>query len=116
MERNVIGISNWDAPVYRTFSLKSALELFKEGKNGLVHPSRWDDPFENFFLKNGAIDEHENPVALDDVHKDWYGQCWTLEGESDALWRIYSPEKVRPRDEHNPKNEALHTGRRRFSG
>jgi hypothetical protein len=93
MEDNGIAINNWDAPIYRTYSLEYALALFKRGTNGLVHPSRWDDPFENFFLKNGAVDEAGNLVALDDVHKDLYGQCWTLKEESDAIWRIYSPTK-----------------------
>jgi hypothetical protein len=26
-------------------------------------------------------------------HKDLYGQCWTLHKRSDAMWRIYSPDK-----------------------
>jgi hypothetical protein len=25
-----------------------------------------------------------------DYHKDFYGQCWTLNKASDAMWRIYS--------------------------
>jgi Protein of unknown function (DUF2971) len=93
MENNGLAIEDWDAPIYRTYSLEYALGLFKRRTNGLVHPSRWDDPFENFFLKNGAVDEAGNLVMLDDVHKDFYGQCWTLQEESDALWRIYSPTK-----------------------
>ena len=93
MENNGLAIDDWDAPIYRTYSLEYALALFKSGTNGLVHPSRWDDPFENFFLKNGAVDENGNLVALDEVHKDFYGQCWTIEEESDALWRIYSQTK-----------------------
>jgi hypothetical protein len=93
MENDGLAIDDWDAPIYRTYSLEYALALFKSGTNGLVHPSRWDDPFENFFLKNGAVDENGNLVALDEVHKDFYGQCWTIEEESDALWRIYSQAK-----------------------
>jgi hypothetical protein len=93
MRNNGLAIDDWDAPIYRTYSLEYALALFKTRTNGLVHPSRWDDPFENFFLKNGAVDNDGDCVELGDVHKYFYGQRWTIEGESDALWRIYSPTK-----------------------
>lgn len=43
--------------------------------NVLVKPSKWEDPFENFILRADKI----------------YGQCWTLQTASDAMWRIYSP-------------------------
>lgn len=41
----------------------------------LVRPSKWEDPFENFILRADSV----------------YGQCWTLQRSSDAMWRIYSP-------------------------
>jgi len=78
--------------VYRTISLDRLIELFKTSENTLVKPELWDDTFENFVLKsklhtpNGKIIEY-------DVHKRIYGQCWTLEKSSDAMWRIYSPDK-----------------------
>ncbi len=28
-----------------------------------------------------------------DFREDFYGQCWTLKKESDAIWRIYAPDK-----------------------
>jgi hypothetical protein len=81
-----------DIPIFRTFSYLRAVELFKNKANTLVHPSLWDDPYENAFLRNGATDGTDF-IDLADVHRDWYGQCWTTDGESDALWRIYSPDK-----------------------
>lgn len=61
-------------------------------ENCLRQPSLWEDPFENLILKspvrlsNGETGEFE-------FHGDLYGQCWTLGGASDAMWRIYSPDK-----------------------
>lgn len=31
------------------------------------------------------------PVSFSGLADDWYGQCWSLLEESDAMWRIYSP-------------------------
>ena len=59
----------------------------------LVNPQKWDDPFENFFLRADAVDEHGNIESLDNLARKWYGQCWTLHSESDAMWRIYGPKK-----------------------
>jgi hypothetical protein len=63
----------------------------------LVNPEMWDDPFENFFLKSNAIDEKGNTVDFSNLRKMWYGQCWTKNEDTDAMWRIYSPDKNRVR-------------------
>lgn len=36
-----------------------------------------------------------------------FGQCWSLEGDSDALWRIYSSEKEGYYWKHQWKNSKL---------
>lgn len=69
------------AYVYRVVSLERLLELFSTGRNVLVSPELWDDPFENFILKGQRVSRH-----------GWYGQCWTRQRASDAMWRIYSPD------------------------
>jgi len=52
----------------------------------------WDDPFENFVLNSTGITRQGELFAFG--FKDrLYGQCWTLIKDSDALWRIYSPDK-----------------------
>src|SRR5262249_33908953 len=28
---------------------------------------------------------------LESLARDWYGQCWTTNFDTDAMWRIYSP-------------------------
>jgi hypothetical protein len=93
IERNGIHIRDWDAPIYRIFSFERAIELFRTGYNVMVNPSTWDDPYENFLLKNGAVDNKGNIIDMQKAHKKCYGQCWTLVNESDAMWRIYSKDK-----------------------
>jgi Protein of unknown function (DUF2971) len=68
--------------VYRVISLERLLELFQKRQNVLVAPEKWDDPFENFILKSGRVSR-----------RGWYGQCWTWQRASDAMWRIYSGDK-----------------------
>jgi hypothetical protein len=70
------------AYVYRVLSLDRLYQLFASGQNVLVSPAKWEDPFENFILKSQRISRH-----------GWFGQCWTRQRASDAMWRIYSPDK-----------------------
>lgn len=81
-----------DKPIYRIFSFKRLEEIFNFSKITLVKPRLWDDPFENFILNSiGKLpDGREFKIEFRD---DFYGQCWSLCKESDAMWRIYSPEK-----------------------
>lgn len=81
-----------DKPIYRIFSFKRLEEIFKEKKLTLAKPKKWDDPFENFILNStGTLpDGREFQIGFRD---NYYGQCWSLTVESDAMWRIYSPEK-----------------------
>lgn len=81
-----------DLPVYRIFSFSRLEEIFNEEKLTLVRPRLWDDPFENFILGSTGYlpDGREFQIGFRD---NFYGQCWSLTKESDAMWRIYSPNK-----------------------
>lgn len=63
----------------------------------MVKPNKWQDPFENFILRADRV----------------YGQCWTLQTASDAMWRIYSPnaEAVRIRSTVRRLLESLNSDR-----
>ncbi len=77
--------------VYRTFSRSRFEDLLASNNNGLVHPTKWEDPFENFLLTRTIVREaNGSAISLQNLAEDWYGQCWTFNEESDALWRIYS--------------------------
>jgi hypothetical protein len=54
----------------------------------------WDDPFENLVFQQTATLTDGQTVHFDSIREKFYGQCWTLNTEeTDALWRIYSPDK-----------------------
>jgi hypothetical protein len=77
-----------DKPVYRYMKLDKFFKLFDERQNVLCHPRKWDDPFENFILNakvKGSDGRLQDFGFLDHV----YGQCWTVERRSDALWQIF---------------------------
>jgi hypothetical protein len=82
-----------DKRIYRVYKWVHVQKMFETGKNVLARPSKWDDPFENFLLQCTLEDSDGEPVSLEALERSWYGQCWTLTPESDAMWRIYSADK-----------------------
>ena len=81
-----------NAPIYRVFGIDRLFQIFSSCQNTLVRPRLWDDPFENFILEQ-AIRASNNPEVHITVRDGYYGQCWSILRESDAMWRIYSPDK-----------------------
>jgi hypothetical protein len=81
-----------DRYVYRVFSFKRLEEMFQEKKLTLVKPKLWDDPFENFILNSKGKTKSGETFEMA-FRNNFYGQCWSLTKESDAMWRIYSPTK-----------------------
>lgn len=83
-----------DTPIFRVFNPKYLLDMIQNRRNTLVHISKWDDPFEAFLLKQKVFDDQGQEVEISVLLKDFYGQCWSMnQRESDATWRIYSPDK-----------------------
>lgn len=78
--------------IYRVFSVGRLLEMFEKKENTLAKPKEWDDPFENFLfnMTKKLDDGTEYKSSLRDRA---YGQCWSLNVESDAMWRIYARHK-----------------------
>ncbi|MEY1161166.1 DUF2971 domain-containing protein [Providencia manganoxydans] len=91
--KNVLHINDIDIPIYRIFSIERFKEMIKTNELGLVRPSMWEDPYENFFLKTQVDFGNGDLASLEDIEKTWYGQCWTQNEDTDAMWRIYSREK-----------------------
>tara|TARA_R110000823_G_C15790955_1_gene486132 strand:- start:55 stop:834 length:780 start_codon:yes stop_codon:yes gene_type:complete len=81
-----------DKNIYRIFSFDRLTQLFNEQKLTLVKPKKWDDPFENFILKSTGQFPDGTQITIGN-RDSFYGQCWSLTKESDAMWRIYSPDK-----------------------
>lgn len=82
-----------DYQIYRVMPLDRFYKLFTDKQNVLVRPSKWEDPFENFIL-NAPARLSDGTVVTFGFNNDFYGQCWTKLTSSDALWRIYSPDKT----------------------
>jgi hypothetical protein len=79
-------------PIYRIMSLERLFQMFDESSNYLVRPRMWEDPFENFISNlQGRLPDGE--LVEFAQRYDFYGQCWTLTGGTDAMWRIYSADK-----------------------
>ncbi len=83
-----------DEPIYRVFSVARLFEMFTTSKLSLLRPRMWEDPFENFLYQIPCVDSASGaPVSIEGLRRKLYGQCWSLDQESDAMWRIYSPTK-----------------------
>jgi len=84
--------SELEKPIYRIIPYKRLIDLFKSRENVLVKPDLWDDTFENIDLK-AKLRTKDGEIFQYNIHERMYGQCWTMERASDAMWRIYSPKK-----------------------
>lgn len=74
--------------LYRIELLDTFYKMLENKELVLVRPSRWTDPLENIIfnatlLKNGKPFDHP-------AKKNIYGQCWSYQGDSYALWQIYT--------------------------
>jgi hypothetical protein len=70
-----------------------------------VKPDKWDDPFENLIAKTIIKLETGNEPSFRDlgIRENSHGTCWTRKPTSDAIWRIYSPDKRAVRIESTPE-------------
>lgn len=81
-----------DRSIYRIFPIRRLLDTLEQGTIFLVPPARWDDPFENLL-------HADQRIANDRA----YGQCWTFNRDTDAMWRIYSAGKDGVRVKTKPR-------------
>ena len=83
-----------DDHLFRYMSLAQFISLVENQKLFLKKVKSWDDTWE-------APDD-QLPIIMDDGSERYaesliitstVGQCWTYEKDSDAMWRIYSPDR-----------------------
>ena len=82
-------------PIYQILPVKYLIKIFRNNTlrfNNIV--KSWEDPYELFMLKH-KITIEDCPLydTQSSLQKNYYGQCWSLNKDSDAMWRIYSPDK-----------------------
>ena len=83
-------------------SVERFLEMLAGDKNTLVRPSLWDDPFEKLINESAVLKDEQSSLKIipakfaeSKLSADkWFGQCWSLEEESDALWRVFTQNKI----------------------
>lgn len=82
----------FEKEIYQILPIKYLVKILTKGTIRFMNIVKfWHDPYELFMLKqNISIDG----IPFKDVHKErlqkYYGQCWSLTRNSDAMWRIYS--------------------------
>lgn len=54
----------------------------------------WEDPYENYFLKESFVLKNGTPVDASNIIPGVFGQSWSIREETDAMWRIYSKEDI----------------------
>ena len=90
---HLVGDLAADTEIYRIFPLYRTEQLFVEKEMALIRPSKWEDPCDNQLYQLKIIDKTtKQPVCIKGLRNSYYGLCWTLTDESDAMWRIYSPD------------------------
>ena len=95
-EKNIIRLSesDLDSPIFRIYPLERFEPMLASNQDALVNPTKWEDPFENFFLERTEVADSVSgsTIPLKNLAQDWYGQCWSFNQDTDAMWRIYSPD------------------------
>lgn len=83
-----------ETKLFRYVRLSQFLSFVEEKQLVLTRIKQWEDTWEvphrtiPFRDENGKLDR---PIYT--IYDDMLGQCWSLHEESDALWRIYSPNR-----------------------
>jgi hypothetical protein len=78
-----------DTPIYRYISLSQFLAFIEKKRTYLTNISVWDDPYEDV-LKRLPVKNSPYQFEKFRTFRSYFAQSWSLNGNSDAMWRIYS--------------------------
>ena len=93
IKHNLINIDS-NKNIYRVIDINYLFDIFANKKLVFVAPELWDDPYESFLKTCYSIEKLgliQRKRSYENYSKLIFGQCWTSKSESDATWRIYSP-------------------------
>lgn len=79
-----------DAPLYRIMNIDLLWDLLKNKRLGMIHPQRWDDPYEVFLMRSYGITQQGQGVGFEPITNSLYALCFSLKPECDGLWRSFS--------------------------
>lgn len=93
----IVDIDDINSPIYRVIEVSRLIGIFEFEALNLTAPRLWDDPYENFLKYCRGIDITDDTIrwSFESYSELIFAQCWTLNEENDAVWRIYSPNKDR---------------------
>jgi hypothetical protein len=82
----------FNVPIYRYIPYERCLELILNKELFIPQVRAWEDPYENWLVK-ASFHVGDTRTSYRDFLTSYYGQCWTISCDSDAYWRIYSPDR-----------------------
>lgn len=85
-----LDIDSLEMPIYRIIPLDYFLESLLNKEIVLVKPHLWEDPFEEFLSKQKFLGPEGKSYTLENFGNQFFSQCWSLNKESDFMWRVYS--------------------------
>lgn len=86
---NVINL-DLDTPIYKYIPFKYLKLMIQNSNLYFGKVSSWEDVYENWFLKEQMVLSSGEKGSAKELIPGVFGQSWTLQEESDAMWRIYS--------------------------
>lgn len=86
---NVINL-DLDTPIYKYIHFKYLKLMIQNSNLYFGKVSSWEDVYENWFLKEQMVLPTGEKGSAKELIPGVFGQSWTLQEESDAMWRIYS--------------------------
>lgn len=77
--------------LYRYISFETFVGMVQSQSLTFVLPKVWEDPQEDnaFYTFVDNMDNIYEKILFLTAHNKTYAQCWTEQGQSDAMWRIY---------------------------
>ena len=69
-----------DQFLYRIIRFDRLVQMLQTNQWYFAHPSAWEDPYETHITNS--------------LSNTLFAQCWCRKGVSDAMWRIYSQDKL----------------------
>lgn len=87
--------------LYKFIDIRSLSYMLQDSRLYLDRVTdAWEDPYENYFLKENLRLEDGTKVSADNNLPGVFGQSWTFREETDAMWRIYSQDDVDANGKH----------------
>lgn len=89
LESNLVDL-NPDTPPFRITKLDYVLSDIRCGSLTMPRVMSWEDTHEAAYFRTKLLTAEDEPVSIEELGLDWFGQSWSMQAESDAMWRIYN--------------------------